>query len=168
MNIKHFLFLTAAGITLAACQSNTYKISGKADMLHDGDTLLLTKDLHTGEPSDTLIVKDGTFTLQGETDSVQLAMIYSLNNQEINAPFFLEPGDITIFLSEIPGASRVGGTKCNHEWQTLNDSVMSIGKDINRIAEHIYGNTMSAEVSSDMRLISPQHLLRFVPPLKEI
>ena len=145
MNIKHFLFLTAAGITLAACQSNTYKISGKADMLHDGDTLLLTKDLHTGEPSDTLIVKDGTFTLQGETDSVQLAMIYSLNNQEINAPFFLEPGDITIFLSEIPGASRVGGTKCNNEWQTLNDSVMSIGKDINRIAEHIYGNTISAE-----------------------
>ena len=83
--------------------------------------------------------------MQGEVDSVQLAMIYSLTNQEINAPFFMEPGTITISLSEKPGASRVGGTKCNNEWQILNDSVMSIGKDINRIAEHIYGNTVSAE-----------------------
>lgn len=130
---------------LAACQSNTYQISGKVEGLQDGDTLLLTYDLNTGEPSDTLIVKDGTFAMQGEVDSVQLAMIYSLTNQEINAPFFMEPGTITISLSEKPGASRVGGTKCNNEWQILNDSVMSIGKDINRIAEHIYGNTVSAE-----------------------
>jgi thiol-disulfide isomerase/thioredoxin len=43
---------------------------------------------------------------------------------------------------ETPGASRVGGTKCNEQWQELNDSVMTIGKEINRIAEHIYGNTV--------------------------
>ena len=130
---------------LAACQSNTYQISGKVEGLQDGDTLLLTYDLNNGEPADTLIVKDDTFAMQGEVDSVQLAMIYSLKNQEINAPFFMEPGSITISLSEKPGASRVGGTKCNKEWQILNDSVMSIGKDINRIAEHIYGNTVSPE-----------------------
>ena len=145
MKIKQILFVTAAGVMLAACQSNTYKISGKVEGLQDGDTLLITKDLRTGKPSDTLIVKDGTFTLQGEVDSVQLAMIYSLKNQEINAPFFLEPGSITISLSETPGSSRVGGTKCNSEWQILNDSVMTIGKEINRIAEHIYGNTVTPE-----------------------
>jgi thiol-disulfide isomerase/thioredoxin len=39
----------------------------------------------------------------------------------------------------------VGGTKCNDEWQVLNDSVISIGKEINRIAEHIYGNTVTPE-----------------------
>ncbi len=145
MNFKQILFLIAAGAMLVACQSNTYKISGKADGLQNGDTLLLTRDLNTGEPSDTIIVKDGKFSLEGEVDSVQLAMIYSLSKQDINAPFFLEPGSIAISLSATPGASRVGGTRCNSEWQTLNDSVMSIGKEINRIAEHIYGNAISAE-----------------------
>ena len=59
--------------------------------------------------------------------------------------FFLEPGSINIELTEQPSGSRVSGTTCNNQWQTLNDSVMSIGKEINRIAEHIYGNNMSQE-----------------------
>jgi thiol-disulfide isomerase/thioredoxin len=57
----------------------------------------------------------------------------------------LEPGSINIELTEQPGGSRVSGTTCNNQWQTLNDSVMSIGKEINRIAEHIYGNNLSQE-----------------------
>ena len=36
----------------------------------------------------------------------------------------------------------MGGTHCNEQWQELNDSVMTIGKEINRIAEHIYGSTI--------------------------
>jgi thiol-disulfide isomerase/thioredoxin len=72
-------------------------------------------------------------------------MIYSASRNEINSAFFLEPGSINIQLTEQPGGSRVGGTTCNNQWQTLNDSVMSIGKEINRIAEHIYGNNLSQE-----------------------
>jgi thiol-disulfide isomerase/thioredoxin len=72
-------------------------------------------------------------------------MIYSAKRNEINAAFFMEPGTIDIQLTDQPGASRVGGTTCNKQWQTLNDSVMSIGKEINRIAEHIYGNNLSQE-----------------------
>ena len=72
-------------------------------------------------------------------------MIYSAKRNEINAAFFMEPGTIDIQLTDQPGGSRVGGTTCNNQWQTLNDSVMSIGKEINRIAEHIYGNNLSQE-----------------------
>jgi thiol-disulfide isomerase/thioredoxin len=110
--------------------------------LNDGDTLFITNDLQTGIPTDTLIVKDGKFELSGETDSTYLCMVYSEKRNELNAPFFIEPGNISIKLVETPGASRVGGTKCNEQWQELNDSVMTIGKEINRIAEHIYGNTV--------------------------
>ncbi|MBQ9187092.1 MAG: AhpC/TSA family protein [Prevotella sp.] len=130
---------------LAACQSNTYKISGTAEGLAEGDTLLLTTDLENGTPSDTVVVHDGKFTLEGETDSVRLAMLYSALRNEVNIPFFLEPGDISIALSETPGNSRVGGTKTNNEWQRLNDSVMVIGKEINAIAEHVYGKTGNEE-----------------------
>ena len=133
---------------LTSCQSNSYKISGSvssSEGLADGDTLFVTKDLQTGIPSDTLIIEDGKFKLSGETDSTALCMIYSAKCNEINAAFFMEPGTIDIQLTDQPGGSRVGGTTCNNQWQTLNDSVMSIGKEINRIAEHIYGNNLSQE-----------------------
>jgi thiol-disulfide isomerase/thioredoxin len=133
---------------LTSCQSNSYKISGtvsSAEGLADGDTLFVTQDLQTGIPSDTLIIKDGKFEMSGETDSTTLCMIYSAIRNEINSAFFLEPGSINIELTEQPGGSRVSGTTCNNQWQTLNDSVMSIGKEINRIAEHIYGNNLSQE-----------------------
>jgi thiol-disulfide isomerase/thioredoxin len=136
------ILFSAALLALTAWHSNTYKISGAVEGLNDGDTLFITNDLQTGIPTDTLIVKDGKFELSGETDSTYLCMVYSEKRNELNAPFFIEPGNISIKLVETPGASRVGGTKCNEQWQELNDSVMTIGKEINRIAEHIYGNTV--------------------------
>jgi thiol-disulfide isomerase/thioredoxin len=136
------ILFSAAVLALTACHSNTYKISGAVEGLNDGDTLFITNDLQTGIPTDTLIVKDGKFELSGETDSTYLCMVYSEKRNELNAPFFIESGNISIKLVETPGASRVGGTKCNEQWQELNDSVMTIGKEINRIAEHIYGNTV--------------------------
>jgi len=132
-------------VVLASCQSNSYKINGSTEGMNDGDTLFVTKDLQNGVPSDTLIIKDGKFELKGETDSTALCMIYSASRNEINAAFFLEPGSIDIKLTQQPGGSRVGGTTCNNQWQTLNDSVMSIGKEINRIAEHIYSNNLPQE-----------------------
>ncbi len=145
MTLRSITLLTAAGIMLAACQSKTYKISGTAEGLADGDTLYLTSDMQEGTPEATIIVHDGRFDYEGESDSIHLVMIYSAARNEINAPFFLEPGQITITLSEVPGSSRVAGTNCNDQWQRLNDSVMVIGKEINRIAEHIYGNNVSME-----------------------
>ena len=130
---------------LTACQSTTYQVNGTIEGAADGDTLFLTSDLQTGIPSDTIFVEDGKFHISGEADSVRLCMIYSAKRNELNAPFFIEPGIISIQIKETPGASRVGGTKCNDEWQVLNDSVISIGKEINRIAEHIYGNTVTPE-----------------------
>lgn len=145
MNIKSALLWVATGCMLAACQSSSYKICGTAEGQEDGDTLFLTTDLTNGIPCDTTIVSDGKFTFEGKADSLTLAMVYSARRNEINANFFLEPGEIDVNISEQPGASRVGGTECNDKWQELVDSVMAIGKRINLIAEHIYGNTVSEE-----------------------
>ena len=132
-------------VILASCSSNTYKISGTAEGLSEGDTLYITSDMLNGTPSETIIVHDGKFSFEGTTDSTCLCMLYSAARNEINAAFLREPGEIVIKLTETPGESRVSGTPCNDEWQRLNDSVMVIGKEINRIAEHIYGNTISQE-----------------------
>ena len=145
MKSKSILLLATAAIMLAACDSRSYQITGIIDGAANGDTLFLTTDMQTGTPMDTVVVVDGKFTIKGETDSVTLAMIYSASHNALNTPFFLEPGHIKLTLSEEMGASRVGGTKVNNLWQQHTDSVMNIGKDINKIAEHIYGATISPE-----------------------
>ena len=144
--LTNTLYSLMAAVMLAACQQQTaYTIKGKAADLEDGDTLYLTKDLRTGTPTDTIIVKDGKFTISGEADSAQMAMVYSAARNELNAQLFLEPGTINLALSETPGMTRVGGTICNEEWQKLLDEVMVIGKAINQIAERVYGNAVAPE-----------------------
>ena len=130
-------------LLIVSCQSDSYRIAGDVAGLQDGDTLFITHDLETGIPSDTLVVQDGKFSLRGQVDSTSLCMIYGATRNEVNAPFFLEPGNITIHLTDQPGGSRISGTLCNDRWQQLNDTVMVIGKEINRIAEHIYGNNIA-------------------------
>ncbi len=142
MKVFQVSILFSTLLALTACHSKGFQIQGSAQGLEDGDTLYLTRDMETGMPSDTIVIKDGQFTLSGETDSTELCMVYCAKRNEINAPFFIEPGNITIQLTDQPGGSRVGGTTCNDQWQVLNDSVMVIGKEINRIAEHIYGNNI--------------------------
>jgi hypothetical protein len=108
--MKHFqlIVLLTAAVTLAACQQNSYKITGTVEGLEDGDTLFVITDLSTGLPSDTLIIKDGAFSLKGESDSVELCGIFAQSNPEISALFFTEPGNITIKLGQTPESSTIG------------------------------------------------------------
>lgn len=146
MNIKSFFITTAAGLGLAACQSNTYRIEGTAEGAQEGDTLFLTTDMETGLPRDTMIVgSDGRFGLSGETDSTYFCLIYSRQNEQLNASIFVEPGTIKVLMKQDPGATRVGGTKVNDEWQRMNDSTMAIGKEINEIAERVYNDQHSTQ-----------------------
>ena len=139
MNIKSILIMTAAGITLAACQSNTYQIKGTVEDVQE-DTLFLTTDLQEGTPRDTIVVRDGRFEFSGKTDSTYFCLIYSKNEEALNIPLFIEPGTIKVILSKTPGGSRVGGTIINDEWQRMTDSTMVIGKEINNIAEKVYAH----------------------------
>jgi len=144
MKTRTFL-LSAAGIMLAACHSNSYRISGTAEGLADGDTLFLTTDVETGIPRDTILVKDHHFELEGTTDSTYFCLIYSKSNEAMAAPFFIEPGTIRVQFTKEPVESRVGGTPVNDEWQRFNDSTDVIGKEMNRLAEQVYGQQVSEE-----------------------
>lgn len=146
--IFSILFLAACVIS-AGCQSKSYKIEGHGDGLADGDTLYWTTDMETGTPMDTLIVKDGKFEMSGQADSTYLCMIYSAKRNDINVPFFIEPGTIRLTLSRNPGQSKADGTETNEKWQTLNDSVVKIGMQINRIATYIYQNKLTEAEQKD-------------------
>lgn len=145
MSLKSLMIAGAVVCLLTACHSNSYKVRGTVEGLPDGDTLFFTTDLVEAIPSDTIIVEGGKFEMSGECDSVQIAMIYSARHNELNANFFVEPGEIVVTISKTPGESRVGGTLCNDRWQVFNDSVTAIGKRINKIAESAFGNQMKKE-----------------------
>jgi len=145
MNTPSPLLLSALVLLLAACESRSYQITGKSDALADGDTLFLTTDMQEGTPCDTAVVADRKFTFSGTSDSLRMAMIYPAAGSALSVPLFLEPGHISVTLSGQPGQSRVGGTRVNNLWQQHLDSVMSIGIEVNRIAEHIYAGNVSPE-----------------------
>ncbi len=140
-----FLCLLAIIVATTACQSKSYRIEGTAEGLADGDTLYLTDDMINGVPCDTLVIKDGKFSFESETDTVKLVMLYASRRNEINAPFFIEPGTIKLKLSNNPQTTRVSGTKVNEGWQELNDTIVKIGMQINRIATQLYGSKLSPE-----------------------
>ena len=129
-------------VTLASCQSNSYKIEGSTEGFEDGDTILLTTDMENGIPSDTIIIKDGRFSCSGETDSLFFCILYSPSGQFEALPMFVESGIIHVHLSKQPGASKVSGTKINDDFQALNDSAMAMSKKFIEIAQQ-YGNDVT-------------------------
>ena len=159
MNIKQILIMAAAGIMLAACQSKGYQIKGTAEEFENGDTLFLTTDAQGNTPRDTLIVQDGKFALNGETDSTYICMIYSAKNENIGIPFFIEPGTIKVLLSKEPNTSQVGGTYLNEELQRMNDAAAEIGREINNIAEKAFadGETTEEDQQRVMKQVEELH-----------
>lgn len=148
MRLLLVLGLAVASASLAACQSKAYKIQGSGDALKDGDTLYLTTDMAEGLPSDTIVVKEGGFVVQGETDSTQFCVIYNPKRHEVSLPFFIESGTIELLFSEQPMQSKVSGTATNEKWQELSDTTLRIGMKINSIATAMYNAQLTAEEKS--------------------
>jgi hypothetical protein len=125
-------------LLLADCQRNSYKIEGTAEGFRDGATLYLTNDFTQGIPTDTIIVSEGKFSIEGKADTAMLHMLYAKDDPELNALFILEPGTISIRLSQQQGQSTVGGTKANEAWQELSLMSNEYGKQIEILSKSLY------------------------------
>ena len=148
MEIFKITGLTAAGIMLAACQSDSYKINGECDLLSNGDTIFITNDFSSGKPFAHGIIKDGKFTIEGTIDSPALCIAYSRSGA--NATFFVEPGTVEVKIGDSPSNTKVGGTGMNDKWQTIMDSTLVIGAEMNRVGQLLYSpsNDISPEEKS--------------------
>lgn len=130
---------------LTSCQSNGYRIEGSGDALKDGDTLFLTTDLTELTPSDTIIVKNGKFSISGETDSTYFCLLYSASENTVAMPFFVEPGTINMTLPAKMEDARVSGTPCNNEWQIVSDTMSVMSKQMNQLAMQMYSGQLNME-----------------------
>lgn len=140
------LGLAMAGMIFCSCKPNpTYTITVTGEVLNEGDTLFLTNDMGTYQPFDTTVVKDGTARLNGTADSVGHCVLYLKSNMRICSSLFLEPGNIKVILSDQPENVKVAGTKTNDAWQKTADSIWIYGKEVNRLATHLYQSTLSEQ-----------------------
>jgi len=142
-NIWTCLFLTV--LLLTACHGNSFKIKGSVEGIDNGDTLYATTDFQNGIPFDTMVVKDGKFSMSGRADSVRQCIIYCAQDEAISSLLFLEPGQIKVELSLVPERTKVSGTALNDAWQSLNDSVNIFSNQVNNLLAQYYTEETSQE-----------------------
>lgn len=118
-------------------QRGEYEVLGTVEGLEDGDTLYLSDDLITRKQIDTLIVKDHKFSLKGTTDSSKLFIVYSADDRKMSVPFFIEPGTITVNLSNIHPC-EVSGTEMNEELQEVNDTLVHYTNRLNALSTQMH------------------------------
>lgn len=147
MTVKLLIGLAAISAMTTSCRSGSYKISGTVEGVDDGEKIYMTKDIHTDSPqaADSATVTNGSFNFEGIADSLYPAMIYCKNQPAKNTHLIIEPGTIIVRIGNTDGNTRVFGTFCNNKWQALNDSLAGIGREINRIAQYTYNNSLTYE-----------------------
>ncbi len=126
------LFVTA--LLFASCQPNSFKIEGAVDGLLDGDTLLLSRDINNGLPTDTMIVSEGAFEYQGVTDTVTLALLYAQKDPELSTTLFLDHGTTKVLLSSVPAKTTIGGTAANDALQEANHLAYRYGEQMQKLS----------------------------------
>lgn len=142
--LRNIIGLALVGFCLA-CQSNTYKISGTAKELQDGD-IVYFNSLSSVEPFDSAVVKHGKFELSGTaSDTLTFGIAYAKKNEGMAKPLFYEAGNISLTLSSDPMESKAYGTFCNNKLQEMTDTTNRIVMRIEQIAEYIHENNLTAE-----------------------
>ena len=139
------LLLIAAQMLFASCRQRNYVIHVHGDGLKEGDTLFLTNDLRTFAPIDTAMVKDGKTEFRNATDTTFFAAVYKAGDARLGTTLFVEPGHISVLLSNKPGESKVSGTPTNEKWIVINDSIYKIGVKINNLANQLYQPGLTEE-----------------------
>lgn len=132
---------------LASCSEQRCKIEGVVENAMDGDTLFIAR-MTDGNliPSDTVILKDGKFSLQEKCDSTIIACFYYYDRQTddiFSSLFFIEDGQVNL---EVRPDSKISGTENNDIYQNFMDSIYDIHDRMSKIyAERAQTDTVDTD-----------------------
>lgn len=149
--MKKFYSLAAAALLLAACQTNptAYTISGAIEGAQDGDTIELSLPKGRSlEAFNTGVVKDGKYTIEGTTDTCQMAMLVSAGKPV--ARLFVEPGKITANIAENED-TRAEGTPNNDRMNQFDDAVQAVYDEYSELGKKLEALGEEAEGAADIR-----------------
>lgn len=128
--------LLLAGLTaaLASCSKQTCKIDGIVESAMDGDTLYIAR-MTDGAliPTDTIVIRDGKFTLTEKCDSTIIACFYYYNRQSdevYSNIFFMEDGEVKL---QVRPDCKISGTKNNDIYQQFMDSIYEVHEQMSEL-----------------------------------
>lgn len=133
MKLK-YLLLGGFAALLASCSQKQCHIEGIVENAMDGDTLYIAR-MTDGNltPSDTILLKDGKFSMQETCDSTIIACFYYYNRQTdevYSSLFFMEDGTVNL---QVRPNCKISGTENNDIYQHFMDSIYSIHEQMSKI-----------------------------------
>ncbi|NDV58403.1 TlpA disulfide reductase family protein [Bacteroides sp. 519] len=147
--MRKILYLFAVStLLLASCEKNGYKITGTVQGSYDGEKVfLLDRVDRQFVPVDSAVIADGKFTFEGsQAEPVNRYLTFTDGeNDPIYLDFFLESGNIELFLAESEEKSTVKGTPVNDVYQSFKNEMFVLQKSLISVYTAIQDNTITEE-----------------------
>lgn len=137
--------LAIASLSTMACTGgNAYKITGVVKGAADGDSVFLQDRVNREFVKvASAVIKNGKFTFQGRQDStVNRYISYIKGDAKYRADFFLENGNISLFLGE---TDSIVGTPSNDIYHAFKSKMNAINSKQSEIYSSMRSATLSAE-----------------------
>lgn len=153
MKKRQLIWIGLIGVIMASC-GGKYKITGKTNLIPDGETILLQKQNNEQfEIVDSATVTNGSFSFKGEQKSPTIAILVHLNDKQSQIPpqlIALEKGDIYVTLDSV---SHISGTPLNDRLQMYETKRRSYDTRIRNITNRYLKDYLSGQLSDSTFVI---------------
>lgn len=148
--MRKLLYLFAVTVlVLASCNStNKYKITGSVQGGYDGEKVYLMERVNRDFVNvDSAVIADGKFILEGtQPEPVNRYLAFTDGeNDPLFVDFFLENGNIDIYLAESEENSTVKGTAINNSYQSFKDEMYQLQGKLMASYSALQGGTVAEE-----------------------
>jgi hypothetical protein len=131
--MKKFILLLSASVVLLSCSKDKYTISGVAEGIENGKTIIIETQDASGMgliAIDTVKVENGKFEIKGKALE---PIFHTLQVEGIQGkvPFILENGDIEIVINKDSiQKTKISGTYNNDEYVKFNEEITKVQKKL--------------------------------------
>ncbi len=131
--MKKIILLLSATVFLVSCSKTKYVITGTANGIENGKTVIMETPDPTGMglvAVDTVKIENGKFEITGKATEPAFHML-QVEGVDGKFPFILENGDIKIEINKDSiNKSKVSGTYNNDEFVKFNEELLTIQKSV--------------------------------------
>lgn len=151
--MKRILFIAFAMVLLASCGGkDSYKIKGQIEGVEDGTVITLSVLDYDGLfELDSTVVKGGKFSLKGNTDTAQVAVLtFDMGDAIRGCQLFLERGNIEVMIDAESGDQHLAGTPNNNAFQKFYDDTDVFNDEADEIEDKIRVTLATQGDASDL------------------
>lgn len=142
--MKKFLLLACmAGISWNISAQSAFIVNGSTGNLIEGKKVYLIKPDISDFPSDSTVVRNGSFRFEGEVDMPMFAYLAAQGGGGINV--ILEKGVIDASLAN----GRLSGTPLNDKWNAYQDQIASLNSRMYEIQKEARGLSAADSIRRD-------------------